>query len=89
VGHQAAGTVESVDAKAETISLNHGPVETLKWPAMTMQFKVTNKALLKDLKPGASVAVEFVERQPGEWVITAIKPSAPVTAASANPPAGH
>ena len=89
VGHQAEGTVESVDAKAETISLNHGPVESLKWPAMTMSFKVANKALLQDLKPGARVTVEFVERQPGEWVITAIKPGAPVIASPANPPAGH
>lgn len=89
VGHQAEGTVESVDAKAETISLNHGPVETLKWPAMTMSFKVANKALLQDLKPGARVTVEFVERQLGEWVITAIKPGAPVIASPANPPAGH
>lgn len=75
-GHQALGTVESVDAKTGTVSLNHGPVASLKWPAMTMEFKLANKALLRDLQPGASVAVEFVERQPGEWVITSVKPGA-------------
>jgi Cu(I)/Ag(I) efflux system membrane fusion protein len=73
-GHQAEGTVDSIDAKEGTISLNHGPVASLKWPAMTMEFKVANEALLKDLKPGAQVAFEFVERQPGEWVITSVKP---------------
>jgi Cu(I)/Ag(I) efflux system membrane fusion protein len=41
---------------------------------MTMEFKVANLALLKGLKPGAKVAVEFVERAPGEWVITGVKP---------------
>ena len=74
-GHVAEGTVEGVDAKDGTISLKHGPIASLKWPAMTMEFKAANAALLKDLKPGAKVTAEFVERQPGEWVITSVKPS--------------
>ena len=72
VGHKAQGTVDSVDAKAGTVSLNHGAIPSLKWPAMTMEFKVANPSLLKDLKPGVPVAFEFVERQPGEWVITSL-----------------
>jgi Cu(I)/Ag(I) efflux system membrane fusion protein len=63
-----------VDAKAGTISLSHGPVPSLKWPAMTMEFKAANASLLQALKPGAKVAFEFMERQPGEWVITSVKP---------------
>ena len=90
VGHQAEGTVEGIDAPAGTISLEHGPVASLKWPAMTMEFTVANASLLQGLKPGARVAVEFVERQPGEWVITALKPlAAGAPAAAANPHAGH
>jgi Cu/Ag efflux protein CusF len=42
VGHRAEGTVDSVDAKDGTVSLSHGPVASLKWPAMTMEFKVAN-----------------------------------------------
>ena len=58
-----------------------GGIETMTgrvlfWPAMTMGFKVANAALLQGLKPGAAVAFEFVERQPGDWVVTAIKPAA-------------
>jgi Cu(I)/Ag(I) efflux system membrane fusion protein len=60
---------------------------------MTMEFKVANDALLKNLKPGAMVTFEFVERQPGEWVITAIKPmlmgQAPKPVAAPSPHAGH
>ena len=82
--NQAVGTVEDVDAKAGTINLNHGPVASLKWPAMTMEFKLANESLLQTLKPGAKVTVEFVERQPGEWVITSAKPTN-----SADPHAGH
>jgi membrane fusion protein, copper/silver efflux system len=74
VGHQASGTVDGVDLKDGTVSLNHGPVASLKWPAMTMEFKTANAALLQALKPGAKVSVEFIERQPGEWVITSVKP---------------
>jgi Cu(I)/Ag(I) efflux system membrane fusion protein len=74
-GHHAEGTVEDVDATAGTVSISHGPVASLKWPAMTMEFKAANASLLKTLKPGARVAVEFVERGPGEWVITSAKPA--------------
>ncbi len=88
--HRAEGTVEEIDAKAGTVSISHGPVASLKWPAMTMEFKVANDALLKALKPGAMVTVEFVERQPGEWVITSAKPMAMGAAAPAtNAHSGH
>lgn len=94
-GHKAEGTVDSIDTKAGTITLNHGPIASLKWPAMAMEFKAANASLLKDLKPGSKVAVEFVERQTGEWVITSVKSAAsnapaPAPAASAtNAHAGH
>ena len=92
-GHKGEGVVDGIDAKAGTLSLNHGPIASLKWPAMTMEFKVANEGLLRGLKPGAKVQFEFVERQQGEWVVTAISPvgtTAPATA-SAGPAqgAGH
>jgi Cu(I)/Ag(I) efflux system membrane fusion protein len=80
--------------KAGTVILNHAPVASLNWLAMTMEFKVANTTLLTGLKPGTQVAFEFVERQPGEWVITSIKPApAGKVKAAASPPdnprAGH
>ena len=77
------GKVEAVDAQAGTVSVTHGPVESLKWPGMTMEFTVANAALLKDLKPGAEIGFEFVERGKGEWVITSVKPAQASAAASA------
>ena len=92
-GHKAEGKVESVDAKTGMVSISHGPIASLKWPAMTMEFKAANDAMLKDLKPGSTVAFEFVERQPGEWVITGVKPGAGGKvsdgAPAADPHAGH
>lgn len=72
--HKGQGTVEGVDPKAGTMSINHGPIQTLKWPAMSMEFKVANVSLLQGIKPGATITFEFVERQAGEWVVTSILP---------------
>jgi RND family efflux transporter MFP subunit len=80
VGHKGEGSVDGVDTKQGTVSLNHGAIPTLKWPAMTMEFKVANASLLKGLKPGTPVTFEFVERQPGEWVITSLTRAAPKAA---------
>jgi RND family efflux transporter MFP subunit len=88
VGHKAEGTVDGVDAQAGTVSLNHGAIPSLKWPAMTMEFKLANPSLLKGLKPGAAVSFEFVERQPGEWVITSLTPVA-AKGAAAKSHSGH
>lgn len=91
--HKADGTVDGVDAKAGTVSLSHGPIESLKWPAMTMEFKVANSALLQKLKAGAMISFEFVERGPGEWVITRVEPmdmgKELKPAPAANPHANH
>jgi len=94
-GHHAEGKVDSIDAKAGSVSISHGPVASLKWPAMTMEFKLANEAQLKDLKPGAAVSFDFVERKPGEWVITSIKPGVAGTSegkaasSATNPSAAH
>lgn len=86
VGHKAQGKVEELDLKAGTVTINHGAVESLKWPAMSMEFKVANAGLLTGLQAGAQVAFEFVERGPGEWVITAIAPAGKL---AASPHTGH
>jgi Cu(I)/Ag(I) efflux system membrane fusion protein len=73
VGHQAEGTLDAIDAKSGMATISHRPVASLKWPAMTMEFVPANPALLAGLKPGTPIAFEFVERQPGEWVITKVE----------------
>ena len=40
---KAEGTVESINAGKITIA--HGPVDALKWPAMTMAFNATREQL--------------------------------------------
>lgn len=54
----ATGVVDAVDVSAKTVTISHGPVESLKWPAMTMTFKAPN-ADLSALKQGDQVDFEF------------------------------
>jgi RND family efflux transporter MFP subunit len=84
-GHQAQGTVDTIDLKAGTLRLNHGPVASLKWPAMTMAFKVANTSLLQGLQPGQAVSFEFVERQPGDYVVTSLRAATRAQQAPAAP----
>jgi Cu(I)/Ag(I) efflux system protein CusF len=53
-GVQGAGVVKKVDAKAGSVTLQHGPIPALSWPAMTMAFKA-DPALLKTVKVGQQV----------------------------------
>ena len=73
--HKGQGTVESVDATAAALTINHGEIPTLNWPAMTMAFKVEDSALLKGVKPGQSVQFDIAQRAPGEFVIIRIAPA--------------
>jgi Cu(I)/Ag(I) efflux system membrane fusion protein len=72
VGHKAVGVLNAVDAAAGTVSISHDPVASLKWPAMKMDFVLANPSLVSGFKPGAAVEFEFVERAPGEWVVTSV-----------------
>lgn len=70
--HKAKGTVRKVDAKAGVVTVDHGPVSTLNWPAMSMGFKVTDKAILGKLSEGQTVEFEFAQAGK-DYVITAVK----------------
>jgi Cu(I)/Ag(I) efflux system membrane fusion protein len=77
VTHRADGTLDAIDAKAGTATITHQPVASLKWPAMTMDFALANSSLVSGVKPGTAISFEFVERKPGEWVITSVKATDP------------
>ena len=70
--HKATGVVKGADRDKGTVTLAHGPVPTLKWPAMTMSFAVKDKAMLDKLPANKKVEVEFVQ-QGKDYVITGVK----------------
>jgi Cu(I)/Ag(I) efflux system membrane fusion protein len=69
--HKAEGKVESVASDAITIS--HGPVATLKWPAMTMGFAKTAPDAFPDIKPGDTVRFEFKEGGPTGYELVSVQ----------------
>ena len=70
--HKGAGTVTAVDNAMGKVTIAHGPVATLKWPAMTMAFGVKDKALLEKLPTGKKVEFEFTQ-QGSDYTITSAK----------------
>jgi Cu(I)/Ag(I) efflux system membrane fusion protein len=88
VGHHAEGRIENIDASG-TLTISHGPVATLKWPSMTMEFKAVHAALTQGFKAGDRIVFEFVERAPGEWVVTSLAASRDTPASGASAHAGH
>src|SRR5258705_1147244 len=62
--HKATGVVKSVDRTKGTVTLDHEPVKSMNWSAMTMSFTVKDKdkATLDKLQSGKKVEVEFVQQ---------------------------
>lgn len=54
----ASGTIESVDTTAGKITIAHGAVDAVGWPAMTMAFKATPEQIAS-VKTGQKVHFEF------------------------------
>lgn len=54
----ATGVVTAVDPSAKTVTIEHGPVAALQWPAMTMTFQAPD-ADLAAIKSGDRVSFEF------------------------------
>ena len=53
---QGTGVITAIDAKAHTVTIKHGAIPAVGWPAMTMVFKVTPATLLNGARVGQSVA---------------------------------
>ena len=71
------------------MTVTHEPVASLKWPAMTMDFAFANASLTGAAKPGARVEFEFLERKPGEFVITSVKAAASPVKGAVAPTDSH
>ncbi|WP_211443824.1 copper-binding protein [Collimonas humicola] len=70
--HQATGVVKAVDAAKGTVTLAHGPVKSLNWPAMTMTFTVKDKMFFDKLAADKKVTIDFI-KQDADYVVTSVK----------------
>lgn len=70
--HVGTGVVREVDAAHGVVTISHDPIASLRWPAMTMNFVVKDKALLDKLAVDKKVEVEFVQLG-ADYVVIAVK----------------
>ena len=73
--HGGRARVEAVGRQAVTLS--HGPIPSLGWGAMTMEFGAPAGGLPSGLAAGQSVDFAFRMDAPGKPVLTRIGPAAP------------
>ena len=74
VSHEGAARVKTIDMEKGIVKLAHVPIASLKWPAMTMDFKFKDSALMQGINVGDAVTFTFVESN-GDYVVTHIKSS--------------
>lgn len=72
--YSGVGTINKVDRQAGTVNITHGPIAGLGWPGMTMDFAVSDKALMESLKPGDHVEFVFRESPDGQYSIVRVMP---------------
>ena len=70
--HKGSGVVKKIDAAKGAVTLDHEPIKSVGWSAMTMTFIVKDKKMLENVKSGQKVQFEFVQ-EGKENVITSIK----------------
>ena len=70
VVHRGEGTLEKIDR--ETVTLSHGPIPSLKWGSMTMDFRKPPEEIPPGVAPGTKVTFEFVQAPDGEFALKSI-----------------
>ena len=69
--HRGEGRIERIDGN--TITISHGPVASLKWNAMTMEFAAPKGGVPAGVAPGDSIRFDFVQTPAGEFAVTKIE----------------
>ena len=84
----ADGEIRKIDAKANRVIIKHGEWKGMDMQAMTMAFRVRDAAVLSGLKVADTVRF-VVEKDGGDYVVTAIERKAQVQAAADTGAAAH
>src|SRR3989449_372103 len=72
--HRGTGKVERIGK--DEVTLSHGAIASLQWPAMTMAFKAPPNGVPKNVAVGVTVNFEIRQTTDGTFEITAIAPAA-------------
>ncbi|HXG99720.1 MAG TPA: efflux RND transporter periplasmic adaptor subunit [Sphingomicrobium sp.] len=72
---EGRGVIKSINQKMPGVTISHGPLPAMGWPAMTMEFPVTGRPMLRGRKAGERVRFSFQKPNQGETpIIEAIRP---------------
>ena len=71
---QASGVVDAIDPTKRRLTVSHGAIKSLGWPAMTMDFAVNEAIDLSAIKVGTRVNFTLVRGPNGSWVVDTLKP---------------
>ncbi len=63
------GTVNAVKTKEKKLTISHGPIKGLM-DAMTMDFPVTDPAMLNEVKQGSKIKFVLTKEKDGKLVIS-------------------
>ncbi len=84
--HEGEAKIEAIGK--DSITLSHGPIPSLKWGSMTMDFKLPASGKPRNLEAGDKVNFEFFEDTDGLQQITRIYPSTSEPKAAVAKPTG-
>jgi len=82
--HVGEGTVEAIAGDAMTLS--HGPIPSLKWGPMTMDFQLPAGGAPRNVQIGDKVTFEFFMGQDDLPQLTTVTPMAPAQASARSKP---
>ena len=73
--HRGEARVEKISGDAVTLS--HGPIASMKWPEMTMDFQAPKGGVPRNVAAGDKVAFSFTAEAGGQFRLTQIAPLVP------------
>lgn len=80
--HHGVGKVEAIGK--DEITISHGPIVSLQWPAMTMTFKLPATGMPQGIAVGSRVGFEIRQTTDGAYQIASIAPATTGNAAPAD-----
>ena len=68
------GWIDAVDVDNRKLRVSHGPIDSLGWPSMTMDFKVDSDVDLAAFEKGQDIQFSLRQSHAGEFVIAQARP---------------
>jgi len=73
----ATGVIRNIMPDHNMLTIEHAPIEQWSWPAMTMDFTVSDSSNLKQLENGQSVSFILEKNDDSKFAVSQVEPSLP------------